>query len=249
MTRQVLNSGLSLTEGVFDKGNLIDLRAVIDRSDANFEELYAASSASSITSSTWAARGSGTATGELKRITDLGPTVGTLVMWDGTYWHLIGATDVIQNFTLATGTTGTSEQILKQITLPAGLLRLCRICIIRMEAAKDGTTDAATAVKVRLGAAGTTSDTQLMTSSNLSAPSRVYLSETWITPTSATNVRLASVTNGTRGWPDTGVTTAFPVDITVADLDVNPLIVSFTVTMAGSTNSAQMAHCIVHMIP
>lgn len=40
MTRQVLNSGLSLTEGVLDKGNLTDLLAVINRSDANFVELY-----------------------------------------------------------------------------------------------------------------------------------------------------------------------------------------------------------------
>lgn len=40
MTRQVLNSGLTLTEGVLDKGNLIDLMAVINRSDANFAEVY-----------------------------------------------------------------------------------------------------------------------------------------------------------------------------------------------------------------
>lgn len=40
MTRQVLNAGLSLTEGAWDKGNLIDLLSVVDRSDENFSELY-----------------------------------------------------------------------------------------------------------------------------------------------------------------------------------------------------------------
>lgn len=41
MARQVLNSGLSLTEGSFDKGNLIDVMSVVNKSDANFEEVYA----------------------------------------------------------------------------------------------------------------------------------------------------------------------------------------------------------------
>ena len=41
MARQVLNEGLSLTEGVLDKGNLTDLMNVINRSDTNFAELYA----------------------------------------------------------------------------------------------------------------------------------------------------------------------------------------------------------------
>lgn len=45
MARQVLNDGLSLTEGVLDKGNLTDLMAVINRSDANFLDLYAGSAA------------------------------------------------------------------------------------------------------------------------------------------------------------------------------------------------------------
>lgn len=40
MTRQVLNTGLSLHEGVFDKFMRLDLQRVIDRSDANFLEVF-----------------------------------------------------------------------------------------------------------------------------------------------------------------------------------------------------------------
>lgn len=207
-----------------------------------------------IGSSTWAARGSGSAARELKVITDLGPPGGVLMMWDATnsYWRLMGATDLYEYLTLTAGSAGLSgtEQIVKQITLDAGILRCARTAIVRLEAAKDGTTDAATSVKLRIGAApGAITDAQLMTSSNLSATSRVYLAECWVTPINATTLRLKSVTNGTRGWPDTGVTTAFPVDITVPNLDTNPLVLSLTVTMAGNTNVPQGAHMLVHMIP
>jgi hypothetical protein len=40
MTRQVINSGLSITEGVWDKGNLTDLNTAFDRADTNFAELF-----------------------------------------------------------------------------------------------------------------------------------------------------------------------------------------------------------------
>lgn len=40
MARQVINSGLSITEGVWDKGNLTDLNIALDRADANFSEVF-----------------------------------------------------------------------------------------------------------------------------------------------------------------------------------------------------------------
>jgi hypothetical protein len=41
MTIQILNSGLTLTDGVFDKGNVTDVLGIANRADANFTELYA----------------------------------------------------------------------------------------------------------------------------------------------------------------------------------------------------------------
>lgn len=204
-------------------------------------------------SSTWAARGSGSVVGEIKRITDVGPTGGTRMMWDGTYWRLIAPLDIIFDTTLATGTASTSEQILKQATIPAGLLRAGRTFVIRTVWAKDGTTDAYSNARIRIGAAGTTADALLWNIALLTAGNRSGATDLWLFPSSATQLRVFANqnigTNAIVSWPNGGSAVAYPTNTTISDIDANALVVSASVQMAGTSNLGQVAHLAVELRP
>jgi hypothetical protein len=207
-----------------------------------------------IPTSVWASRGSGTFTGQLIRITDVGPAnVGTTFVWDNTasVWKLTQETDVSYDITIANAPGGavTSEQIPKQATIPIGLLQSCRTLVIRTEFAKTGTTNAMTSAQIRIGTAGTTSDTSVAGTGGLTAGNRTMATETWYAIQSTTDLRALAALASTSGWSVIASSTAWPKDITVADISANALIVSATTTMAGTTDTGQVAALIVHLIP
>ena len=80
--------------------------------------------------STWAARGSGSYVGQVKRISDIGPASGTFFVWDGTYWRLLaGRLCILQRWgTVATPLdtkTGATDHVFTlpaTPTIPAGLI-------------------------------------------------------------------------------------------------------------------------------
>jgi hypothetical protein len=202
-----------------------------------------------IPQSLWAARSSGVFIGQTILITDIGPPGGSIFRWDGTVWRVTAPTDVIYDITLQTAAAlNTSEQIIKQNTIPVGLISACRLMVIRILWAKDGTTDAATAVKLYIGSAGTTGDTLVQASGSMSAASRAYATEAWLIPTTTTNLRNASA-NVIAGFSNNSNTSITPQNFAVADYTANPLILTCSVTMAGSTNHGQVAHMFVELRP
>jgi hypothetical protein len=118
--------------------------------------------------STWAARGSGVYTGQVKRITDLGGAGGTLFMWDGTVWRpSAGGICIKQRWgTVAspidtnTGDTGSLFTLPEAISFPAGLIPSHSHIHVRARVKRTGA-NATANFECYLGTAGTSSDSIL----------------------------------------------------------------------------------------
>lgn len=207
-----------------------------------------------IGTSTWAARGSGSAVNELKWITDVGPPGGALFKWSTTptdHWHLVAPCDLISDHTEVVGALNTDEQIGKQVVMPVGLPRAFRTFDVSGAFAKNGTTDAVTSNQFRIGGAGTIADSVLYGPTGMIAGNRSISSSVVFHFPNTTTVRVASGQNMTSqsAWVHAGTAQAYPKDITVADYDANPLYISMCMKMAGSTNASQMTSFIVTMYP
>jgi hypothetical protein len=187
----------------------------------------------------------------LIRITDVGPTGGTQFRWDGTIWRLTAPMDIVWDITVSvSGTTGVSEQILKQATIPSGLLQAGRTLEIYSLFIKSGTTDSST-TRVRLGTAGTTADAQIFSNQSFPNTGRsITAASTYVLP-STTQIRVASAQNAGAAapWANASTATASPVNTTIPDISSNALIVSCTQTMSGSTDTPQVAELFVRLYP
>lgn len=205
-----------------------------DTSDPGFLKFHL-----SPTAAAWASRGSGSFTGQIKRITDQGPTGGRWFIWDGTVWRPNANYYAVLDQALFTGALNTTEQIAKQFTLPIGLLQAIRAFSIRGKWVKGGTTDAMTG-RIRIGTAGTTADTQLATFA-LTSAQHTFTFEYKLVQPANTTIRIASHDSlSTSAYPNAATTTAYPTDITVPDSSANALIVSLTTQMAGSTDAGKV---------
>lgn len=73
--------------------------------------------------STWAARGSGSTVGQVKRITDLGNNPLAEAVWDGTRWRPRGGRQLIYQLTAAiTNTQINPHCVLPNVTIPGNLM-------------------------------------------------------------------------------------------------------------------------------
>jgi hypothetical protein len=115
----------------------------------------------------WASRGSGDFTGQIKRITDVGNTPGTLFTWDGTYWRPTGGRlCLVQRWgtnaaPLAGPLTGAATHAFTlpaAAAIPAGLITPHSQIYIRAYARRSGATATAN-FDVTLGTTNSSSDT------------------------------------------------------------------------------------------
>lgn len=201
--------------------------------------------------STWAARGSGTAVGQIKRISDIGPTEGTLMVWGGTYWKLLYPATLFLDTTLYTASTlDTNENVLLSWLMPAGLLRCARKWDVFMVFAKDGTTNTEGS-RFRIGTAATSGATSIsvLSGGTFSASSRSGMFETHFTMTSATNLSVLANPNRTSSWSGAASATTEPQDVTISDVDANALYMVWSTTMNGASDHGQLQQVIVHAWP
>jgi len=79
-----------------------------------------------VTSSTWAARGTGAFVGQVKRITDLGNNPLIEAIWNGTYWVPRGGEQLFYNLDAEVLTaSGTNRTVtFPTVTFPAGLFNI-----------------------------------------------------------------------------------------------------------------------------
>jgi hypothetical protein len=175
--------------------------------------------------------------------------------WDAanSVWRILAPVDIIFDTTLQTAAAlNTSEQIVKQNTIPAGLLSAGRLFVIRVVWARDGVTDA-TSVTLRIGSAGTTSDTGIFGFANLitGGSARTANSEVWVRPNTTTSLLLANSISGQGFVTNSSDSSGIPNSTSwaIADYTANALIISAYTTQAGSTNHGQVASMIAELRP
>lgn len=202
-----------------------------------------------IVQSTWAARGAGTFVGQLKLMTDIGNSPGTLMQWDGTFWKILGRCTAYFDTAQANGTASGTQQVLKQFSAPAGLLRCCRYVQFRALFGKSGATDAFTSASLKVGTLGTTSDGQLCAASQANTvrsyglTSSVFFGTTTVT-------QLGGVSNTNDGFSATSSTSPPHTNLnTISSIDSNPVFFSATAQLGGTTDTPQAWDMMVELVP
>lgn len=157
-------------------------------------------------------------------------------------WRLHGPQDLLVDLVPSTGVTGTTEQLLKTYVLPAGLLPSLRYMRTYCNFAKSGSTDAVSLARLRIGPAGSTSDTAIVSSSTFGASARQYAMESYGFAASATQWR--QIYNGVSGLGSGNVSSgAYPWNVSL-NTTVG-LYLSLTAQMAGATDTPTVAHVII----
>lgn len=173
--------------------------------------------------------------GTIALVTDLGQA-STMFVSNGTYWRVTAPADVSFTSTSANGTLSASDQIIRTVTLPVGILRAGRSFSVKAVFGRAGTTDAATTCTLRLGTAGTTADAAIFSSALLTETNKTLAVSPLFYLTSATNVRLLGSQTGLEDFSGAASTVAYPVDVTVANVDSSTLKLSAGMQMAGTTD-------------
>jgi len=186
-------------------------------------------------------------TGQQFIVTNLG--IGpSLWMYNGTNWRPEGGKILLRSLPLSvTGVVNSLEQIMDQFTLPMNLLtkngdRLA----FKFAYEKNGTADTLQ-IRIRIGTAGTTSDTILFSSSALTGANKSVGSLKDFRRVNATTLQhLGAVGNTT---PSTGLSAFSGVQasqqafsVTVSDLDTNSLFVSTTLQMSAGLETPVLQH-------
>lgn len=158
-------------------------------------------------------------------------------------WRLRGQQNLLVDYSADVGTTGTAVQNLKQRTAVAGLFLRLRGFAAKIHFAKSGDTDSVV-YRMRIGVTTTASDTSFLgvtmpaINRNVTVEHRRYL-------ISDTTFR-GDFSNPTFGYAGGASNVApYPNDAVVAGLADNPMIISCTMAMSGSTDAPTVASLIV----
>ena len=190
------------------------------------------------TAGPWADRPAAGSIGDEYFATDLG-SAGILFRWSPTFtrWRLANDLLLLARHTEVIGVTSGGAQILASAELPAGLLRACSSVSLQQLFAKSGTVDAATNMTVRIGTTGTVADATIVSVGNpMSAANWSIATETMFRAISATEIAAAGQAAYTTSYGGAGSGAPVPANLTIPDSDANDLIISTSITMAGTTN-------------
>jgi hypothetical protein len=170
---------------------------------------------------------------------------GTWFQWDASNsrWTLSFSKDLIFDTTAAVGVASTSEQFLKQYTIPAGLLMALRSWSIKVLAYKSATAETQT-LRVRLGSAGNATDANLGAAATHT--SRSFALERQFFCPSTTAVRaLASQGFTTAQWSNASLNVAYPQNVVVPDMATTDLFLTVSVTQSAAVEVPGIAHVIL----
>ena len=175
---------------------------------------------------------------------------------DGAYWNIdgsgpygisqgglayllgTGARAVGHNLTSVAGVGSLAEQIIKQFTIPMGLLSSLLFFSVSHLATKVGVNAGVTSLQYRLGTTGTVADASVYSTGSWSGSTTVQHSGGFIGYlASSTTLRKMTPTVNITLEAAGGTTAAFPVDVTIPNADANDLILSLTVTCASALDT------------
>ena len=157
---------------------------------------------------------------------------------DGTRYRPVGGSAILGALGAEIGTSGTTEVILHQAFIPAGLIKAGDTIRKQMSLSKSSTVETAD-YGFRLGAAGTIADTQLQSFQMFNASTRTsgIIAEWKVL--SATTIR--RIGNGSQSTPFTGGSSATsPSPATISSLDSNDLYLSASIDMSATSEIVTM---------
>lgn len=169
---------------------------------------------------------------------------GTLVVSNGTRWRAINGEATLAILGNAVSGITNSENLVLQTLIPAGAWQVNDTIRIWVALIKSGTTDTV-ALNVRVGTAGTTSDTAVIGLTALLAAANVsggFIFDLKLV--SATSVQRAGAVFGNGGAYQGISNTGAPAGVTISNSSSNALYVSVGIA-SSSTNdtvAAQSAH-------
>ena len=189
-----------------------------------------------IPSSTWAniPAASTVSAGTQWRVTDIG-SAGSIWVSDTVRWRPLGGRVILARLGAQVSGIDTNETIPLQALIPAGSWQTYDTILTWATLNKTGTTNSLTA-RIRVGTAGTTSDTLVDSYSAMSAGQRAggtILPTKLLSATSAQ--RTGSGTAGTSGFGGGSAVVASAVTITSAA--ANDLYISLGLLMSGATDT------------
>jgi hypothetical protein len=124
-----------------------------------------------------------------------------------------------------TTAANTNEQIMRSTALPKSFISDGQFFEVSFNGKKSGTAAVAETLRLRLGTAGTTGDTQIWSNASVTGATDNCSGMVRFFRVNATTIRFQSITNALS--PFSGSATDF-ADITVSDMDANSLILTFT---------------------
>lgn len=170
---------------------------------------------------------------------------------DGTSWRPLAPCDIVVDLPVSpsAGAANTTEQVLRQFTLPAGLLMGCRYFVAKVLVAKSGAAETAT-IRLRLGSnvTGGLGDQAILTNnSTLAGTARAAAVEASFFASSSTQVRGLARDSafGVGAFIAGSTTTTYPTNFSVPDMAANVLTLSVTAQMSVGAETATVAHVIL----
>lgn len=198
---------------------------------------------------TWANRPAAASAGNGAEIviSDVGNVGRTRWRSNGTIWQPAGIQDLWIDTTASSNTSSTTEGLLKQYSVPAGLLTGCRYFVIKALYTKSGTSETAT-FRARLGTAGTTGDQAIITNnSTLASTNRAATVEGSFFASSATQLRGLGRDSsfGAGAFFASSTTSVPPTNATIPNMDSNALTLSLTLAMNTGVETGNIVHVVI----
>lgn len=170
------------------------------------------------------------------RVTDGGPAGGVYVVSDGTRWKPVNGTANLATLGAAVSGIANTETIVLQSLLPANFWRNNDNIRLWLATTKNGATDNMN-LNVRVGTAGTTADTAVLSLGTMGATILTSGVQFDFKLASATTVQRVGQIASTVGAYSGGSTSAAPAAVTISDASANALYVSIGISSSGATNT------------
>ena len=202
-----------------------------------------------IISTTWANRPASAGDGQIYLFTDIGSS-GTLMRYANSRWRPLAGQAQLASLGAAVTGIANSETIVLQTLIPAGAWQNNDTIRLWLTTTKTGTTDTGL-LTVRIGTAGTTSDTAITGLSGfIFMPAAAIVASGGIV-----DIKLNSATsaqklgnNTTQNGSYVGGSNAAAATTTITDASANALYVSVAVYSGGTTNTMSIQAAQIQMI-
>lgn len=162
-------------------------------------------------------------------------TAGALLIYRGSRWMPVGGSALVSSAEAASANIGATPTIVHQYQFEAGMLRVGDKIRARFTLSKSGNSDTG-ALRIYMGTAGTTSDTQISAAVNImSSANRAAGVDTDFCIISATTTRQLGSSTTALGY-SASVSTAQPADVTISNIS-NSLYFSIGIFSGGATDT------------